>query len=164
MKKLEIQKTSEVDFKEIGKLISIPDVKKEPTIQTTNFKLWGSLGILDTTEAVEFGIAQFDKRKYSIKNLEQHAKTQELLLVLKGSVLMPVAPITVLNEKEYPDLTKFKAINLKENEGILFNRGVWHWSPFPFGVDTSFLLVVFKKGTAKTDVVIVNLEDEYIIE
>ena len=163
MKKIVIKEKSEVDFREIGKLICIPDKTMKPSIQEKHFKLWGSLGFIGCDDSIEFGVASFDNRKECIDKLERHINTEELLLVLKGDVLLPIAPISIIASRICPDEKKLIAIHLKESEGILFNKNVWHWAPFPTDESTAYMLVAFKIGTAENDVVTINLNDKYEI-
>ena len=165
MKKIKVQYVNEKNFKEFGQIIKTPaEGSRNPTHQSTGFKFYGELGLIDTKGKIfELGVCTFKKREMIATQMEQHAKTQELLYAIDGDFIMPIAPITQINGAAHPDMDKVTAIKVRQGEGVIFNDGIWHWAPFPLK-ETSSVLVGFTKDTALNDIVIKDLKEEFAIE
>jgi hypothetical protein len=162
MKKLIIEKVDPLMFKEFGVVLRIPiEGQRKPTLQSDSFKHYAELGFLECSDTVEFGITTFNQRPFDVLQLEQHAKTPELLFAIDGAFVMPVAPIIYKSKEAYPDIEKIIAIEVNQGEGVIFKDGIWHWAPYPFDKEKSSVLVGFKKGTCEDDIIIKDLTDQY---
>ena len=162
-KHLKVTYLSEENFKGFGQIISIPDESSRvPTLESSFFKFYGGLGLMDCDDVVEIGVCTFKKRELETEELEQHAKTPEFLFAIDGDFIMPVAPITYKNDEAFPDLDRALALRVRQGEGVIFDDGIWHWAPFPIK-DISSVLVGFKNGTAENDLVIKELDSKIIM-
>jgi ureidoglycolate hydrolase len=161
MKNLKIAYVTKENFGDIGQFIQIPrEGSLTPTNQSAFFKFYGELGILDCHGIPELGICTFKKRELLVDQLEQHSQTPELLYALDGDFVMPVAPIITKNGTAYPDLTKIRAIHVRQYEGVIFNDGMWHWAPYP-SKEISSVIVGFKRGTGINDIIIRDLDEKF---
>ena len=151
-----VQYLNKKNFQELGQIIRIPiDKGKKPDFVSEVIKFYGKLGIINGNGPFELGICIFKRRHFIVEQLEHHVHTQELLYAIDDDFIMPIAP-TLGN---FPDLENMVAIRVRRGEGILFERGVWHWVPYPLK-DESFALVGFAKDTAKNDLVIYDLDEK----
>lgn len=164
MKELIIKKVGQSLFDDFGVVIEIPvEGQRKPTLESPFFKHYAELGFIECDAPVEFGITTFKKRDFNVAQLEQHAKTPELLYAIDGAFVMPVAPIIYKDGEAYPDMEKIIAIKVEQGQGVIFKDGIWHWAPYPFEREVSSVLVGFKKGTCYDDIVIKDLPQEYIM-
>lgn len=162
--KLKVQNVTKENFAHIGQVIQIPDVEHTPAQHSGDgFVHHAELAFIHTEDPLEFGITTFSKRPLKTIELEQHAKTEELLLAMDGPFVMPVAPKMVVDGKEAPDLSQLMAIYVKQGEGVIFNKGNFHWAPFTLGERTS-VLVGFEPKTWANDIIIFRLEEAIEIE
>lgn len=122
-------------------------------------KYWGPLAIMSCEESMQIGIHTGKNIDFVVSKLEHHAETPELLVALKGDFITPVTISVEKDGKLVPDLTKLKIIRVNQGESILFNEGVWHWSPYPVG-DSCEVLVVFKKDTPDKDFISYELKEK----
>jgi len=162
---LKIQNIWDMDLQMIGKAIRIPEEGSiKPSVETSFFKHYGPLGFLQCSDALELGIATFDKREFSLQRLEQHSKTQELCFAINGDFVMPVASTKYISGEEYPDEDGIMALHVRTGEGVILNSGVWHGVPFPFGENVrAAVLVLFRKDTVSTDIAFRELKAHYTL-
>jgi ureidoglycolate hydrolase len=158
VKDLKIAHVSAENFMNLGQIVTIPiEGSRKVTLESPFFKFYGGLGIMDFSGPMELGVCTFRSRDFVVEELEQHAHTQELLYAIDGDFIMPVAPIEKRNGGPWPDLSKITAISVRQGEGVIFHRGIWHWAPFPLQ-PVSSVLVGFAKDTAENDLVIRKLD------
>ena len=146
-------------FRQYGQLISIrraSDMK--PDFESENITFYGALGIFESRTPMEFGICTYKKREPVIEHLEQHVLTQELLYAIDDDFIMPVAPNVTRGVRNVPDLDNLEAVEVRKGEGILFDKGIWHWIPYPRR-NHSYALVGFSKDTAKNDIEVFDLDE-----
>lgn len=163
MKTIKAVQANADNFKEYGMVIAVPDAGlREASDQSEIQTFFGKLGIMLCEGSTEIGICVANKRDNVVTQLEQHVNTQELLLAIKGDFITPVATSIMVDGKLQPDLNKANAIRVSQGQGILFNEGIWHWTPFPTG-ETVTVLVVFKNNTPQQDFTCVDLTEPWII-
>jgi len=161
---LEVRPISAENFSDLGQVITIPvPGERVPTLEKSFFRHYAALAFLDCYGPVELGITTFRKRELKADKLEQHAGTPELLYAIDGDFVMPVAPSHMNGKVAAPDLTRIRAIRVRQGEGLIFQDGMWHWAPFPVQKDPSSVLVGFKIGTAENDILIHDLDHTYIM-
>jgi len=154
----------EVFGSSLGQIIVTPEEgKREPTLQSEDFKFYGGLAVMNIKNVFELGICVFNQRALETDQMEQHAQTQELLFAIDGDFIMPVAPIVQKNGEPWPDLDHMVAIRVPMGQGVVFNNGIWHWAPFPLKA-TSSVIVGFEKDTADKDLVIRELDSKIVMQ
>lgn len=160
MKKIKVNHVNPNNFIDLGEIIALPKSnEKKPTAQSEIQTFFGKLGIMKCCDAVEYGICIAKKRELKIVELEQHAKTEELLFAIEGDFITPVAPSIHKEGQICPDIERITAIRVNQGEGVIFGEGIWHWTPFPVD-QTSMILVAFKENTPQQDFIAFNLEEE----
>jgi ureidoglycolate hydrolase len=146
----------------LGKAVLItPDTK--PDAETDIQSYYGQLAIMNCTDAVQIGICVAKNREFVVDELEQHAQTSELLFAAKGDFVTAVAPSIVVEGKERPDIDRAIAIRVNQGEGVFFDEGIWHWTPYAI-TPTCDVLVVFQKDTPKNDFISCKLKESIRME
>lgn len=149
MKTIRAQHISNEIFKGLGKAICItPDTKPDARDDIQTY--YGQLAIMECDSALQIGVCVAKKREYIIRELEQHKKTAEMLIALKGDFVTLAAPSAEINGKLCPDIDKAVAIRVNQGEGVFFDKTVWHWTPYAITQDCD-VLVVYRKDTPKED-------------
>lgn len=162
--KLKVQKLTRENFVHIGQVIQIPDAENTPAQHNgEGFVHHAELAFIETEGPLEFGITTFYKRPMKTSQLEQHAKTQEMLLAMNAPFVMPVAPKKVVDGKEMPDMSQIMAIYVNQGEGVIFHKGNFHWAPFTLA-EKSSVLVGFEPKTWANDIIIIDLDEEIELE
>ncbi len=164
--KIKISELEETSFQRYGKIIRIPVFgTKKPLLSSSFFNHYGPLALIACEGNFELGITTFQKRPLVVDELEQHAETAEMLYAIDADMIIPIAAIIIRDGVAVPDESTFTAMHVKQGEGVVFNEGIWHWAPFPFGdKDFSSVLVGFKQHTAEKDIIIKELDYRYILE
>jgi ureidoglycolate hydrolase len=162
MKRIKAEYISNEMFKGLGKAICIgPDTK--PDAQTDIQSYYGQLAIMECDSAVQLGICVAKNREYVVTELEQHAETAELLAALKGDFITLAAPSVESDGRLCPDMSKAVAVRVDQGEGVFFEKGIWHWTPYAI-TPTCDVLVAFKKDTPKDDFISYKLDEPVIME
>jgi hypothetical protein len=114
-------------------------------------EFYGELGLMKCNGELELGICVFHKRPLVLDQMELHAHTQELLFAIDEDFIAVAAPSEPGGGA--PRLADLVALKVRRGEGLLFQKGCWHWAPYPFA-EESFALVGFARGTASKDMLI----------
>lgn len=158
MKTIKAQRVTPENFQAFGKVISVT-AKAEPDAQSDIQTFYGQLAIMECQGSFELGICVARNRAYVVDTLEQHAETAELLAALRGDFVTPVTSSVVIDGKQCPDMDKLTAIRVNQGEGVVFDKGIWHWTPYAV-TETCDVLVVFKTDTPKNDFSCSSLSEE----
>lgn len=156
MKTLVTKRLTPENVEMFGKAIKVDDTL---TLNAGEHKYVGQLTILSCEDSLQVGIHSAGNQGFVVSQLEQHADTPELLAALKGDFIVPVTNSIEVEGKQVPDMANISAIRVNQGEGIVFEKGVWHWSPYPAG-DYCDVLVIFKKDTPDNDFISFKLEEE----
>lgn len=114
------------------------------------------VGIMDIGGGrVSVGVLNLKARALTFSELERHIATPELLVVVEGDVVFPVAPAN--HPDNAPDAAGVELFRLGRGEAVIMSPGVWHGLPFPLGPSAT-LLVVFKEGTPDHDFELVKTQ------
>jgi ureidoglycolate lyase len=73
----------------------------------------------------------FRWRAFSFTHLEQHGSFTQAFLPADGKPALVVVAMPVGAVGSDPDLDTLKAFVLDGTQGILLNKGTWHFAPFP---------------------------------
>ena len=122
----------------------VPDA--EDAIQT----YYGQLAIMPATGSNQIGFCVAKNRPYIVDKMEQHQESAEVLGAMNGSFIVPCAPSIEVDGKPAPDFDHMKAIKVEQGEAIMFDVGVWHWTPYAVTPECN-VLVCFKKDTPAND-------------
>ena len=156
MKQIKIESLKEACLEGIGKPILVK-ADTVPDDQSPMQTYYGKLGVFKNIGDLQAGFCIAKKRPLILDKVEQHQLTEEVLMALKGDFL--VAAIPVDEKTGEPDCARARAFAVEQGEGILFNKGVWHWTPFPQGEEAT-VLVLFKEDTPAKDFTAFTLAEE----
>ena len=162
MQKIKAQHVTPENFKAFGKVISVA-AKSQPDTQSDIQTFYGQLALMECHGSIEFGVCVAKNRAFVVDTLEQHAETAELLAALRGDFITPVTTSVMIDGKEYPDMEQIVAVRVNQGEGVVFDKGIWHWTPYAV-TESCDVLVAFKTDTPKNDFIASNLSNEIIIE
>lgn len=158
MKTVISEHVSSENFKKFGKVILVTENLK-PDAQSEIQTYYGQLAIMKCADSFQLGICIAKKREFVVDELEQHADTQELLAALKGDFITPVTSSIEMDGKMVPDVNNIKAVRVNQGEGIVFEKGIWHWTPYAV-TPTCDVLVAFKTDTPVNDFISCKLEEK----
>ena len=122
-------------------------------------EFYGELGLMKVPGEMELGICVFHKRPLVLEQMERHAGTQELLYAVDNDFIAVAAPG---RPGKAPLASDLVALKVRRGEGLLFQKGCWHWAPYPFA-EESYALVGFARGTATADMDIQPLDRKVTI-
>jgi ureidoglycolate hydrolase len=87
-------------------------------------------------------------RPMTLRRMERHLRTRELLIALGGEAVICLAPP---QESAAGALSGITAVRVRTGQAFILDIGAWHWIPYPTGDSPARFLVVFRSGTGKTD-------------
>ena len=156
MKKvLKVQKLTAESFKPYGQLIEAQTF--QPAIAEPDFTFWNNLAQLTNEGKVDFCMLEVVERERSFSKIERHLKTEEAFFALDGDCIMLASDPTP--GEKYPNPEETAAFYLEQGKGVIFDRGAWHWLPFPLK-EKNRLLVLCRQGTSDEDCEIVDMQDQ----
>ena len=162
MKTIKAMRLTEDNFAEYGSAVYV-DGEREPDAQSDIQTYFGQLAVMPCSGAMQVGICVAKNRAFVVDELEQHINTPELLAALKGEFIVPVTSSLNIDGRVLPDIENIKAVRVGQGQGVVFDSGMWHWTPYAV-TDTCDVLVIFKKDTPKDDFITYKLENEVNIE
>jgi ureidoglycolate hydrolase len=122
-------------FAPYGSLIEKP--MREGDVERDYLSWWGGLYDLDFEGTASLGILSIKRRPFIVNQLERHMKAVEIFVPVHGTSIMPFAGPE--------DITKCEAFIVDGTAGIVINKGVWHFPPFPVTERMEFVLTVRKE-------------------
>jgi len=133
-------------FRPFGRLIEKPS--READVGRDYLDWWGGLYDLAFEDTASLGYLEIRRRKFEIDALERHVKAVEVFIPIDGVSIMPFAPAGDLDDPAAkPDASRLTAFIVDGTQGLVIERGVWHFPPFPLTERMAFILTV-RKDTA----------------
>lgn len=158
IKSLELSKE---EFAPFGQVIDIP--KDDPEYITERFNLWPRLGQVKVNKEIQIGISTFFKRPFRFAQMERHLNSMEVMLFLNGIFYMPFAIAQGNDPEELPKVDSIKIFKFNSLQGVVLNKCIWHWTPFPLSENTSGMFI-FETGTEKNDLIIKTFKNDDVIK
>ncbi len=160
-KKIQSQPITSEKFKPYGQVIAA-EGEYSLTNQNTG-KKWNNLVDLDmfyNNGIINLGILKTKNIELTFDFMERHIFTSQIFIPLDGKrSLVAVAPEN--DEGPEPDLVE--VFSLKGNQGVSFNRKVWHHTLFPLDGETEYILMM-RGGFKGKDVEIVRFKNNIEFE
>lgn len=147
---IKVQKLLEADLTGLGKPICIRDDYPPDAIDDIQ-TYYGKLAIRPGESSTQVGICVAKNRPLIVDEVECHLETAEILVALTGSFVVPVLPSRETDGTLVPDKDKAIAVRVDQGEAIMFNPGIWHWTPYAVDQPTANVLVIFKEDTPDKD-------------
>lgn len=152
---IKIQALKDADLTGIGQAYFVRE-GRTPDGQDDIQTYFGKIAILKEAGDFQLGVCIAKNRPYIVDKLECHLQTPEYLVALKGSFVVPCAP----SVNGVPDTANAKAVRVEQGEGIVFDPGVWHWTPYAITPECN-VLVCFKEDTPSKDFNAFELENPW---
>jgi ureidoglycolate lyase len=155
---LKIEDLTVESFAPFGEVIKQP--ARAQDAQGPGWTWWGENHVLaggDRNYAI--GYLDLQPADLSFDWAERHMHSDELLIPMGGDCLVYVGPAEYPAEPTHlPELERFRVFRVREGQGVLLNKGVWHGAPM--AVDKHMnVAVVLLKDTGKVDGPVVRFED-----
>lgn len=134
VKEIKFKVLTKENFKLFGSIIE--GLGKTPTISNEELDYWGSIRKLDIRNpCVSFLTVK--RRDFEIDKLERHVNITEVFIPLEGVSIFPMAP-----PGEIIPLENVNAFLLDGSKGIVMEKGVWHYPPFPITEKATFAVIL----------------------
>jgi ureidoglycolate hydrolase len=162
--KLKLQDLTAEAFSKFGQVCIAPPIDK-PDHSCDEFDWWPDKMIFDGIKG-EYGVgfARVKKTPFRQTCSERHMETPEFMLAVNGDMLVIVGPPDHPDEPDrLPELSKFAAFKVKENNAVMIKPGVWHYAAIPLK-NEMYMYVVFAEGTSDTDCTLVDFPDGGFLE
>ncbi|MCJ7842974.1 ureidoglycolate lyase [Lederbergia sp. NSJ-179] len=132
------------NFEPYGKIVEVPE--SAPTKIGEGWECWNYVQMMDVDTEVGMGLVNTKQRPFEIESMERHDSREELLIALKGDIIQPIAlSEDIENPNEKPDPDKVKCFLLKQGQGIILKKGIWHSPAYPATEDTFYLFIIERK-------------------
>lgn len=119
---------------------------------------WGGIATI-SREPMRLGYLRPKKRPLAFSWFERHVKGTQTFVPLNGdSSVFAVAPPEARDDPNaLPDVDRIRAFVLDGTCGVNIHPGTWHWTPFPLGSRSDFIILV-REAVADDDLNFVDLE------
>ncbi len=167
MKTIKAKPLTDGNFKEFGWVMKKPEWPLD--IETHWLRYWHDTVDLSNLEGMGMmGFMQMKRVPIICEKLLILHNSIEMYLSLDGKPSIAfVAPGDPENPGK-PDVEKLEAFILENGAGIIANKGIWHWSPFPLTETADFALglknnIILRKGDGfdvnREEILYYDLED-----
>ena len=147
------------NFCRYGQVLSMPrENGSGPQAAADTVIYHGVLGLMDCAGPMQVGMYYSEDKSRTISQLEQHQGTQEFLLAVEGAFIIPAATSCEENGKRCPNMEDIAVFLVRQGEGLIFDKGIWHTSPIPAG-ESCTVMVAFKHNTPAKDVILYDCDD-----
>lgn len=156
--KLKIENLTVEAFAPFGEVITQPERGQDA--QGPGWTWWGENHVLAGSDR-QYGIGYLDLQpaELSFNWAERHMHSDELLVPMGADCLVYVGPPDYPDEPDrLPQLERFRVFRLRQGQGVLLGKGVWHGAPMALDQPLN-VTVLLLKGTGKNDGHVVRFED-----
>ena len=156
--KLKIEDLTVESFAPFGEVIMQP--ARPQDAQGPGWTWWGENHLMSGSDRkYAIGYLDLNPAELSFNWAERHMQSDELLIPMGGDCLVYVGPADYLDEpKRLPELDRFRVFRLRQGQGVLLSKGVWHGAPMAIDKHLN-VTVLLLKDTAKVDGHVVRFED-----
>lgn len=133
-------------FEKYGQVITIPD-NEENTVCEDRYTFWPGIAEFDCPNGkLKIGISRLFLRPYRTCVMERQLGTQAMMLTMTGPILIIVCKNEGMNKDEIVNYKNAEAFILEQGQGVIINKGVWHWTANPIGSDQDVLFCTQSAG------------------
>lgn len=126
--KIKVLPTSDSSFKEVARMVELPDIDLKGGIQFfpafTGFETGGA----GFSELVDISYLYVPWHRDALNEFDKHVHSEELFVVLQGDFYMIIGSS---EGGEYPCLGEMRCYLLKEGDMFVQKRNVWHTACWP---------------------------------
>ncbi len=155
---LRIEDLTPEDFTEFGQVIRQPE--RLPDASGPGWTWWGETVLMEGDDR-PFGVGYLDLRPAPLQFdwAERHMRSVEALIPVNGECLVYVGPPDHPEDPgRLPPLESFRVFRVKQGQGVILHRGVWHGAPLAPGVPVN-VVVLLLQGTGSTDLSLVRFAE-----
>ena len=145
-------------FRPFGQVIAHP--QRTPDAAGSGWRWWSETALL-ASDSRPYGIGYLDLQPTELRFdwAERHMRSAERLIPAGGDCLVYVGPPDDLEQPDrWPSLDRFRVFRLRQGQGVLLHRGVWHGAPFAIARPLN-VVVLLLQGTGSTDTSLVRFGD-----
>jgi ureidoglycolate lyase len=160
--KLPVLELTSAAFAPYGKVIEMPERTQDAA--GTGWKWWGE-NVLMEGDARPYGIGYLDLQPADLRFdwAERHMRSVELLIPVSGDCLVYVGPPDHQDKPDQmPPLERFKVFRVRQGQGVLLGRGVWHGAPLALDRPLN-VIVLLHHNTGKEDTAVVRFSDSPVM-
>lgn len=122
-----------------------------------DFTWYGEVGAMQN-ERIQLNLCTMKVHIPILREMEFHRETKEALVVLDGAGIVLVMATGEMFEKG-----ELRALFVGRGEGIIFNEGILHSTPFAVD-ETAKMLIVFQTDTGANDLILRALDAPVMID
>ena len=127
-------------FAPYGSVIGLPQKVDEHTLPTDRFTFYPKICTYECDGGkFQIGVSSFYKRPFRTCSLERHYTSQEFMSPLDGDIIIVFCKNKSMDRDEIADYRNCEAFIVRQDQGVVVNTGVWHWTPMPVDHDTSII-------------------------
>lgn len=156
--KLKIEDLTAESFTSFGEVVTRP--ARGQDAQGPGWVWWKENHIMaggDRNYAI--GYLDLYPAELSFNWAERHMHSDELLIPMGGECLVYVGPPDYLEQPMHlPPLERFRVFHVREGQGVLLGKGVWHGAPMALDKHLQ-VTVLLLKDTGNVDGHVVRFED-----
>lgn len=128
-----------------------------PSNPDGDFTWFGEIDAMQNL-VTQFNLCAMKEHGFLLSQMELHEGTKEALVVLDSQgVVLALAP------KGEFDPSKIRSFFIPGGEGIVFDKGTYHSTPYPVAGEAT-MLIVFEADTGRNDLKLVRLPQPMEIE
>lgn len=147
LKTIRVEKMDANNVAPFGMLISSRGMAQSED----DFTWYGEMARMKN-RTTQFNLCQMRAHTMMLECMEVHNENREALVSLGDGVVLALAP------KGTFDPQKIVALYLPGGEGIVFEKGTYHSTPFPLSGSVK-MLIAFQEGTGENDNTPVKLDE-----
>ncbi len=132
-------------YQKYGVLIESKTSMK-PDVERKYLNYWGDMYDLDFDSGATTGVLEmFRQENFVINQLERHVTGPEIFIPVEGVSIMAFAPAGDNNNPDdKPNIDEVELFIVDGTQGLVIERGVWHFPPLPVTLVMRFMLIVPK--------------------
>jgi ureidoglycolate lyase len=155
--KLKIEDLTVESFAPFGEVITQP--ARAQDAQGPGWTWWGENHVMAGSDRkYAIGYLDLQPAELSFDWAERHMHSDELLIPMGGDCLVYVGPPDHPDEPtRLPSLERFRVFHLRQGQGVLLGKGVWHGAPMALDKPLN-VAVLLLKDTGKVDGHVVRFE------
>ena len=154
MQEIRAEELTSKNFLEFGTVVNTP--KTEPSLPSGYVP---KLATFHIDGEAEIGICTVHKSAEPMTWMERHLKTMEIFVSIEGDFLLAMSrPEDPADPEDIPQADKVRAFHVREGQTVVMKPGSWH-GVASLAERCSFL-IIFKKDTAKDDLMVKNFADD----
>lgn len=132
-------------FAPFGTFISAKETQNKKCFD--GFDYIGNIAVAPLWERTSLSLLQPKRRELVLTKMEAHKNTVELCIAIENDCILFVAT----DKEGKPDTSNIHAFYLCCGDTVAYDKGIWHWVPFPVEDESCKQLILYKDNTGNED-------------